>query len=77
MQRSLFRANEDGLPNPDYYFRNVQATVYDMQGNIRISQTFDGLEFTLRGFGALEQGLYILNVLTQKGMHGEEIIIVE
>ncbi len=66
-----------GGDDDPFNYKNVQAILYDMQGNIRISQTFDGLQFTLRGFSALEQGLYVLNVVTQKGKQGEEIIIVE
>jgi hypothetical protein len=58
--------------NPIYNF----ATIHDLSGNLRYSNYFETLEFTIRDLN-LESGDYILNVTTSNGKHGQEIIIFE
>lgn len=64
-----------GGDEPNNYL--IEATIYDMQGNVRVSQNFNSLEFAITELGVLEQGSYILNILMDNGKKGEEIIIVE
>lgn len=50
--------------------------IFDLQGNSRHSQNFDSSEFVINGI-YLEPGQYILDVTTDNGYFGQELIIVE